>query len=66
MTPHTPHPGAIALVEAATRRAAARCPACGDHLTIIRDLVTFPGYPGSRVLPCDCLTVATPATGPTP
>jgi hypothetical protein len=61
--PHTkrhldaiPSPGARALVEFAERRAAKTCPACGEPMTVIRDLVSYPGMPGQRVLPCDCLT----------
>jgi hypothetical protein len=52
----TQSPGARALVEFAERRAAKTCPACGEPLTVIRDLVSYPGMPGHRVLPCDCLT----------
>jgi hypothetical protein len=62
--PHTqrhldaiPSPGARALVEFAERRARGPlCPACGEPRDVIRDLVTFPGFPGQRLLPCDCLT----------
>ena len=52
----TPTPGARALTAAAAARRGPLCPACNEPLTVIRDLVSYPGMPGQRVLPCDCLT----------